>query len=167
MQIISFYLFMGLNFIVNSPGPCLNARATSCHGAKSGLDLSFLYLAFRILYTNCSMICLKETSSWFIRLASCEPSSRYVIELVVRFFAISSLFFALALVWKELTWVLGKSIVLGEFDGAICNWIVLLVSVSLDFGLIKLKDKILTMSSTVWWEGAEKTRVLIASGSLF
>ncbi|WZZ75722.1 hypothetical protein YC2023_087092 [Brassica napus] len=34
---------------------------------------------------------------------------------------------------------------------------------SLDFGLIKLKDKILTMSSTVWWEGAEKTRVLIAS----
>uniref|UniRef100_A0A0D3DF62 CTP synthase n=2 Tax=Brassica oleracea var. oleracea TaxID=109376 RepID=A0A0D3DF62_BRAOL len=36
---------------------------------------------------------------------------------------------------------------------------------SLDFGLIKVKDKILTMSSTVWWEGAEKTRVLIASDS--
>ncbi|CAN7118907.1 unnamed protein product [Brassica rapa subsp. narinosa] len=36
---------------------------------------------------------------------------------------------------------------------------------SLDFGLLKLEDKILTMSCTVWWEGAEKTRVLIASDS--
>ncbi|CAF2130496.1 unnamed protein product [Brassica napus] len=36
---------------------------------------------------------------------------------------------------------------------------------SLDFGLLNLEDKILTMSCTVWWEGAEKTRVLIASDS--